>query len=92
MEGSTVTDQFGEVSIAPSTTTQEGISEIYTFETDVEGESGRKFTGSNEYVVHMAEYYVGLRANSYLGKAGDESSFDVMTVNPDELVAKDILG
>lgn len=90
LEGSTVTDQFGEVSIAPSTTTQDGISEIYTFETDVEGESGRKFTGSNEYVVHMAEYYVGLRANSYLGKAGDESSFDVMTVNPDESVAKDI--
>ncbi len=89
LEGSTTTDQFGEINISPSTSTQDGISEIYTFEADVEGESGRKFTGSDEYVVHMAEYYVGLRANSYLGKAGDESNFDVMTVNLDESVAKD---
>jgi uncharacterized protein YfaS (alpha-2-macroglobulin family) len=85
-----ITNKEGKVAINASSTTQDGVSEIYTLEVDVLGESGRKFTGTGEYVVHMADHYTGIKSNSYLGETGEKSKFEILTIDPSEEELSDV--
>jgi len=89
LDASGRTNSEGKVTLSPSTRTQDGVSEIYTFEVDVLGENNRKFTGSGEYVVHMAEHYTGIRSGSYLGKAGEKSTFEIIAIDSEDKELED---
>ena len=90
IEASGQTDREGKLGINVGSDTDSGVSQIFTFETDILGESGRKITGSNEYIVHMAEHYTGIKSESYVGIVDEDSKFQVKTVNVDGTDARDI--
>ncbi len=80
-KGSSTIDSLGTFTYKYSGIPQEGISKIYTFESDVVGESDKRFSDSSEYIVHMAEHYTGVKSQSYVGKAGENSLFDIKTID-----------
>ncbi len=80
--GEGYTNTSGVFKYSPQTITDEGVSEIYTFETEVTGENGRRFSGSDEYIVHMADYYTGIKSDSYLGEVSKDSKFDLVVIDP----------
>lgn len=88
--GETRTNNNGKIAFNPSTLTQDGVTEIYTFEADALGESDKRYTGTGEYIVHMAEHYTGLKTESYLGKAGDRSTVEILTINTEGDELEDI--
>ncbi|MBD3366521.1 hypothetical protein GF360_04280 [candidate division WWE3 bacterium] len=79
--GSGTTDNLGVFSYGVNTSGDSGMSKIYTFEADVTGESGKRFTGTTEFVAHMAEHYTGVKPLSYVGVEGEESEFAIKTVD-----------
>ena len=52
-----------------------------TIEATVDGPSGEAVSGRTEIVVHQADFYVGLAAGRSIGRAGEESAIDVLTVD-----------
>ena len=89
MSGNSITDVNGRYALNVNASTPSGVSEIYTFSSSVVGEGGRKYSGSDEYVVHMADYYTGIKPNEYNGEVDRTSKFFVATVSPEQEVVAD---
>ncbi len=54
-----------------------------TVEADVEDVNGQVVSGRTAVVVHQGAFYVGLRADQFVGQAGRPTSFEVRLVRPD---------
>ncbi len=67
-----------ELEIPPEESTQN-----YTLEVTITDESGFPVSARTALTVHPAEYYVGVRPDTWLGQAGNEIAFDVLTVDWD---------
>jgi uncharacterized protein YfaS (alpha-2-macroglobulin family) len=52
-----------------------------TIEATVDGPSGEAVSGRTDVVIHQARFYVGLAAGRSIGRAGEVSSVDVLTVD-----------
>jgi uncharacterized protein YfaS (alpha-2-macroglobulin family) len=83
-DGEGTTSVTGDLSFTFVPENKEGVSNIYTVETEVLGPSGRKFSGNNEFVTHMAEVYLGIKNNDYSVEKGKESKFSLIALNHDE--------
>jgi len=55
----------------------------YTLEVTMTDESGFPVSARTEFNVHPAEYYIGVRPDTWLGQAGNQITFDVLTVDWD---------
>jgi hypothetical protein len=56
-------------------------SRRFVIEATVTGNDGQVLSGRSSIIVHRGDFYVGLVASEYVGRAGDEMSVDVVTVN-----------
>ncbi len=65
-------------------------SRTLTIEATVRGNDGQTLSGRTSIVVHRGDFYVGLAAERYIGRAGDEMNVDLVTVdwNGERLAAK----
>lgn len=90
LSGGGKTNSKGEFALPLTTSNKEGVSEIYTLETEVLGESGRKFADSSEFVSHMSENYVGIMSKKYSGEKDKESDFTVIVLDTKEKPQSDI--
>jgi len=67
-----------ELEIPPEENTQN-----YTLEAIMTDESGFPVSARTELTIHPAEYYIGVRPDTWLGQAGNQITFDVLTVDWD---------
>jgi uncharacterized protein YfaS (alpha-2-macroglobulin family) len=77
-EGKTGSDGLLTIEIPtdPEITTQRFVIEV-----TVQDESGFPFSNQAEVIVHPAEFYIGVRPDTWVGVAEDEISFDVKVVD-----------
>lgn len=83
-DGTGATSVTGDLSFTFIPENKEGVSNIYTVETEVLGPSGRKFSGNNEFVAHMAEVYLGIKNEDYSVEKGNEAKFSLLALNHTE--------
>jgi hypothetical protein len=53
----------------------------YTLEATITDESGYPVSGRQTWTVHPADFYIGVRPDTWLGQAGEEIVFEVLTVD-----------
>ena len=86
--GNAQTDTGGilnlELEIPPAERTQ-----TYTLEVTLTDESGFPISARHEWRVHPAETYIGVRPDAWVGRAGLEMGFDILTVNWEKQPAPD---
>ena len=82
--GNGLTSNLGDMAFSFTPNNTEGVSNIYTVETEVLGPSGRKFSGNNEFVAHMAEVYLGIKNQNYSIEQGKSAKFSLITLDPSE--------
>ncbi|OGN73680.1 MAG: hypothetical protein A2X25_15080 [Chloroflexi bacterium GWB2_49_20] len=80
-QGEAVTDANGIVTLTFSDLPAiEDIHEL-TLEVTAQDESGQQVSGSANARRHPADFYIGLRPDLWVGQAGTEMGFDVLTVD-----------
>lgn len=83
-EGQAVTDEKGHLdlpqvaSLGLNTTSQQTI-----FSANITDIAGNLVSGSTSVVVHQSLVYAGIRSKVYVGKEGEEQSFDLVALNWD---------
>ena len=85
LDGSGRTDQDGNLLLdlpIDQADPQTG-SRVWTIEATVTGPSGDTISGRSSVTVHQGSFYVGLAAGRTIGRAGEESTVDVVTVDWD---------
>lgn len=82
--GSDVTNLQGEFTIeVPAELGDASQSQTYIIEATVRDETGQSVSGRGEVIVHQGQVYVGARADSYVTRAGEESTINIVTVDWD---------
>jgi len=59
-------------------------SRLLTIEATAHGATGEMISGRTTVIVHQGDFYVGIAAGRTIGRAGEELSLDVLTVDWDE--------
>lgn len=77
-EGRTGADGLLSIEI-PTTLTE--AAQRYRFEVTLQDESGFPVSSQTEVVVHPADFYIGVRPDTWLGVAGNEISFEIKIVD-----------
>jgi uncharacterized protein YfaS (alpha-2-macroglobulin family) len=80
LSGSGRTDSDGGLGIVVPGTVMTGGQQL-TIEATVYGSDGQVISGRDGVVVHKGDFYVGLAAQNYVGRAGEEQAVDVVTVD-----------
>ena len=57
------------------------VAQRYTIEVALQDESGFPVSNRTEVVVHPAEFYIGVRPDTWVGITGDEISFEIKIVD-----------
>jgi hypothetical protein len=84
MEKEGQTDAQGRATLSiPADLSDKGSSQLYTIEATVTDLNGQQVAARTEVIVHQGRFYVGVRPQEYVGAAGREMSFDLLTVNWD---------
>jgi len=56
-------------------------SQVFTLEATVTDISGQQVSGRTEVIVHQGEFYLGVGPDEFVGRAGEESKFNIITVD-----------
>jgi alpha-2-macroglobulin len=79
-----VTDENGHLEIAQTLELSEkNVSQQVSFRSNVTDVAGNIVSGTTSVTVHQSEIYVGVRSLSYVGKEGEETSFEVLALDWD---------
>ena len=85
-EGKQLTDSNGDTQISlPLDISKHKSSQRMVVEAAIKDESNVSVAGSNEFIVHQGEYYVGVKPQFYSNKTGENVNFDVVSVNHNEI-------
>ncbi len=82
------TNSEGILAIELEIPPEEDIHE-YTLEVTMTDESGFPVSARTDFNVHPADFYIGVRPDTWLGQAGNEITFEVLTVDWDRNTAPD---
>ncbi|HSL41937.1 MAG TPA: Ig-like domain-containing protein [Anaerolineales bacterium] len=80
--GTTVTNEEGSLEITQTLgLDKKNISQQVFFRANVTDVAGNVVSGSTSTIVHQSEVYAGIRPLSYVGKQGQEQSFEMVLLN-----------
>ena len=83
-QGAARTDADGKALIeVPGDLHGKGQSQVFRLEAGLRGESGQTIFSSASTVIHQGLIYVGARAESYVGRAHEDSGIDIIAVDWD---------
>jgi uncharacterized protein YfaS (alpha-2-macroglobulin family) len=81
-EGETLTDADGRATIViPADLTEIGTSQRFELEATVVDIAGNEVSGRADLVVHLSEFYVGVRTREYVAREGEEQFFDIVVLD-----------
>jgi uncharacterized protein YfaS (alpha-2-macroglobulin family) len=75
------TDPQGKLSIGLPAVPESEEAQVVTLEVTIQDESGLPVSARSELFVHPADFYIGLKADSWIGKAKEAIGFDVLTTD-----------
>ncbi len=82
--GTAKTDAQGHVVLnIPADIGKRTTSQIFTLEATVTDVSGQQVSGRTEITVHQGDFYLGVGPQEFVGQAGEESAFNIITVDWD---------
>jgi len=83
-EGEGVTDSQGRLLIqVPAALAQASRSQNWTFDVTVQSPTNQWVSGRTTVPVHRSELYIGVSPRVYVGTAGSELAFDLVSLTPD---------
>ena len=83
-QGELTTDINGHVEITQNIPANESnTSQLINLGVNITDISGNVVSGSTSVIAHQNQVYVGVRAQHYIGKANEEQSFDLVTLDWD---------
>ena len=83
-EGESTTDVTGHLEITQNIPANEDkTSQLVYFGVNITDIAGNVVSGSTSIVAHQNQVYVGIRSQHYIGKAGEEQGFDIITLDWD---------
>ncbi|GIK65369.1 MAG: hypothetical protein BroJett018_31630 [Chloroflexota bacterium] len=83
-DGEGTTDDQGRFLIElPADLGEKTQSQVYTLEAVTTDESDQAVAGRTQIIIHQGRVYVGLASDEYVATAGDETGFQVLTVDWD---------
>ncbi len=89
-EGEGVTDADGQMVIdVPAELAQASRSQTWTFDATVQSPSNQFVSGRVSVPVHRSNLYIGVSPRDYVGVAGTEMGFDLVSLTPDNLPVTD---
>ncbi len=81
-EGEGVTDENGELQISiPVDLSELGSSQRLTLEATVTDLTGNAVSSRTQILAHWSEFYIGARAQQYVGRADEEQTFDLVVLD-----------
>lgn len=84
-DGEGVTDENGQFTITfPADLSAAKQSVVYNFQATVIDDTGGAVSGSQTVNAHLGKVYPGVRATQYVGKVGDQLSFDLVALDWEE--------
>ncbi|RME65184.1 MAG: hypothetical protein D6790_02215, partial [Caldilineae bacterium] len=82
-EGEGVTDDQGRFVIQlPADVAEASRSQTWTFDVTVQSPTNQFVSGRTSVPVHRSNVYIGVSPRRYLGVAGEEMAFDLVTLTP----------
>jgi uncharacterized protein YfaS (alpha-2-macroglobulin family) len=83
-EGSGQTDADGKAAVSlKAQSTETGVSQTLIFEATVTDFSGSSVSGQAQTVMHKSAVYPGIRSKAYVGKVGQDQTFDLVALDWD---------
>jgi len=79
--GAGKTSSEGSLTIEYPTDPQAGTPQVYTLEVTATDESGFPTSARSKVTVHPADFYIGVRPDTWVGQAGDEIGFEILAVD-----------
>ena len=90
-EGEGVTDGEGRLLIeVPAELAQASHSQNWTFDVTVQSPSNQFVSGRTSVPVHRSQLYIGVSPRDYVGVAGRELAFDLVSLTPDNQPMADV--
>jgi len=81
-EGEARTDENGELLLKlPVDLSETDASQRYSLEATVIDLAGNAVSIRSDIIAHLSEFYVGIRPNRYVGRVGDEQSFNLVVLD-----------
>lgn len=81
-EGEDSTDEQGHLELTEiASLGQSTVSQVVTFNANVTDVGGNLVSGNTNVVVHQSLLYAGIRSEEYIGKQGEEQSFEVVALD-----------
>lgn len=80
--GAGKTDSQGRLKLdIPADIGKRTTSQLFTLEATVTDVSGQQVSGRTEITVHQGEFYLGVGPEEFVGRAGKESKFNIITLD-----------
>ncbi len=81
-EGVAQTDDNGELHLTfPADLSETAASQRFSLEATVIDLAGNTVSSRTDVVAHLSEFYVGIRPSRYVGRAGDEQTFNLVVID-----------
>lgn len=82
-QGKVKTDENGQATIdIPFNLNTKKNSQIYTLEVTAFDQNNQSVSNRINIPVHKGDFYIGIRNRDYVGNIGENSEFEILTINP----------
>jgi uncharacterized protein YfaS (alpha-2-macroglobulin family) len=90
-DGEAETDSDGHLTLRfPADVSTDPVSQVFTVEATVTDENNQEVSSRTEVIVHKGAFYIGLRPRSYVSRAGEPASVDMLTLDSERNVAPNV--
>lgn len=90
-DGEAETDSDGHLTLRlPADVSTDPVSQVFTVEVTVTDENNQEVSSRTEVIVHKGAFYIGLKPRSYVSRAGEAASVDILTLDSERNVAPNV--
>ncbi len=90
-DGEAETDSDGHLILRfPADLSTDPVSQAFTVEATVTDENNQEVSSRTEVIVHKGAFYIGLKPRSYVSRAGEPASVDILTLDGGRKVAPNV--
>jgi uncharacterized protein YfaS (alpha-2-macroglobulin family) len=90
-DGEGTTDGEGHLTLRfPADVSADPVSQAFTIEATVTDENNQEVSSSTEVIVHRGAFYIGLNPASYVSRAGEPVSVDILTMDSERNVVPNV--
>jgi len=90
-DGEGTTDDEGHLTLSfPADVSADPVSQLFAIEATVTDENNQEVSNRTEVIVHRGAFYIGLKPDSYVSRAGEPASVDILTMDSERNVVPNV--